>query len=82
VFADVIVLKINEGDGEMTEDRRGTLFADLTDEQKNALIGSAIDSWMEKKWAAFGKWTARGVAAAAFGYLVLFLATHGSNPFK
>ncbi len=49
----------------------------FTEEEKNELIGTAIDSWLEKKWAMFGKWTARGLGAAAFGAAIYFIATHG-----
>jgi HEPN domain-containing protein len=34
----------------------------------------AHDEWMEKKFAEFGKWTLRGVAAAAFtGFVSLYV---------
>lgn len=63
----------------MVENRRKSppILEGFTEEEKNELIGNAIDSWLDKKWAKFGKWTARGVGAAAFSYLVYFLATHG-----
>lgn len=63
----------------MVENRRRSppILEGFTEEEKNELIGNAIDSWLEKKWATFGKWTARGLSAAAFSYLVYFLATHG-----
>jgi hypothetical protein len=62
----------------MTSDRRNPIL-DLTTEEKNKIIGDAIDAWLEKKWAAFGKWTLRGVLASAFGMLIYFISTHGGK---
>lgn len=45
--------------------------------EKNKIIGDAIDAWLDRKFAAFGKWALSSVAAAAFGWLVYFLLTHG-----
>lgn len=39
-------------------------------EDLKELFKEAHDEWMEKKWAEFGKWTFRGIAAAAFTGLV------------
>lgn len=50
----------------------------IPQDEKNKIVGEAIDAWLDKKFAAFGKWTLSSVAAAAFGYLVYFLFTHGS----
>jgi hypothetical protein len=63
----------------MDENRRKTPppLDQLTQEEKNEIIGAAIDAWLEKKWASFGKWTAGGVAASAFGTIMYYIATHG-----
>lgn len=50
---------------------------ELTQDERNKIIGAAIDAWLEKKWATFGKWTARGIAAAGFSAGMYFIATHG-----
>jgi hypothetical protein len=50
---------------------------DLSQEEKNKIIGEAIDAWLDKKWATFGKWTARGIGAAVFSAAMYFIATHG-----
>lgn len=50
----------------------------MTEEEKNEVIGSAIDAWLDKKWAKFGKYTARGIAAMAFSYVMYLMATHGA----
>ncbi len=49
----------------------------FTEDEKNELIGAAIDAWLEKKWAMLGKWTARGMGAAAFSAAIYWMATHG-----
>ena len=45
----------------------------VTDEQ----LQRAIEAWMDKKFAQFGRWTARGLAIAAFGALCSLLFKHG-----
>ena len=57
-------------------ERRNPL-SEYPPEERNKIIGEAIDAWLEKKWAAFGKWTARGISAGVLGYIVYFLTTHG-----
>lgn len=63
----------------MEENRRKTSspLDQLSKEEKNQIIGDAIDAWLEKKWATFGKWTASGIAASAFGAIMYYIATHG-----
>jgi len=60
----------------MSEERRNPI-SELSVEEKNKIIGDAIDAWLDRKWAAFGKWTARGVGAAIFSVVMYYLATHG-----
>lgn len=60
----------------MEEERRNPL-SDLSQAQKNEIIGRAIDAWLEKKWAQVGRWTWKGIAAAAFSVGMYYLATHG-----
>lgn len=43
-------------------------------------IEKAIDAWMEKKFAQFGRWTAGGLLALAFGVLCKWLFVHGMIP--
>lgn len=41
-------------------------------------IESAFDRWLDKKWAELGKWTFRGIVAAAFtGALWLWAKAKG-----
>lgn len=60
----------------MAEERRNPIN-ELSVEEKNKIIGDAIDAWLDKKWASFGKWTARGIGAALFSVVMYYLATHG-----
>lgn len=41
------------------------------------VVEKAIQGWMDKKFAAFGKWTFFGVAAAVFGLICKYLFAHG-----
>lgn len=44
-------------------------------EEDKQLIKDAVDEWLDKKFAAFGKWSARALAAlllAAFVYFILW----------
>lgn len=34
------------------------------------VVKEAIKEWLDEGWIAFGKWTAKGLAAAAFAGLV------------
>lgn len=44
------------------------------DEQKR-IIKEAIEEWLEKKYAEFGKWSVRAIGAAAFGALLFWVLT-------
>jgi len=41
-----------------------------------AAVKEAVTEWLDAKWAQFGKWTFKGVAAALLGALVTFLVSH------
>lgn len=38
------------------------------------IVMQALTEWLEAKWAVFGKWTFRGMAAMAFTVLIYFFA--------
>lgn len=45
------------------------------------IVEKAIDSWLDKQYANFGKWTMRGVlAAATAGMFYLYVKTGGFKP--
>lgn len=49
----------------------------MTDEkqlQKEA-VKEALTEWLDAKWATLGKWTGRGIAAAAFAVLTYLYLT-------
>ncbi|TAM16079.1 MAG: hypothetical protein EPN65_15230 [Pandoraea sp.] len=48
-----------------------------TPEEQRALIKEALQEWLDAKYAEVGKWTLRGICAAALAALVLFMAAHG-----
>jgi len=41
------------------------------------VVKEAFKEWLDEKAAAFGKWTIKWIATAAFGCVVFFLVTHG-----
>ncbi len=41
------------------------------------VLTKAIDAWMDKKFALFGKWTASSLIALVFGLLCKWLFAHG-----
>lgn len=48
-----------------------------SDMQKE-IIKEALSEWLDKKFAAFGKWTAAGIMAMAFAVLIYqWLRIHG-----
>lgn len=59
----------------MEKERRSPL-REMSDEEKKKFIGDAIDGWLERKYAAFGKWTLRGIGATIFSAVVYFASTH------
>jgi len=47
------------------------------DEDKQ-LVKEALKEWINERFAEFGKWTAKGLAVAAFGvFLYLYLTSQG-----
>jgi len=54
------------------------------DEQKKMMadaLDAAVDRWMDKQFANFGKWTVRGILALIFGGAVwLYFHTGGLKP--
>jgi hypothetical protein len=66
----------------MTEDEiviheRRTGVPPISKEEQAQIVERAIQSWMDKKFSIFGKFTFYGVAIAGFGLLCRFLFTHG-----
>jgi hypothetical protein len=52
-------------------------MTDLEKQQHAEAVERAINIWLEKKWATFGKWTARGILAAVFVALMKWAVLHG-----
>lgn len=50
---------------------------DITPDEQKAFLKEALQEWLDAKYAEFGKWTMRGVMAAALVALVMFLTAHG-----
>lgn len=47
-------------------------------EAKKELIKEALKEWLDAQWAAFGRWTAKGLMAALFSAAAYWwLTTHG-----
>jgi hypothetical protein len=47
-------------------------------EEKKRIVKEALQEWLDKQFAAFGRWTLRGLIATGFGYLVYwYLSAHG-----
>jgi len=53
------------------------MMPDIDKEEQKSLLKEAFHEWLDYKWAEFGKWTAKGLATAAIGSLLYFIATHG-----
>lgn len=53
------------------DEKKAIIKKGLSKEQEEALI-KGIDSWMDKQFAAFGKWTLFWIAAGLFGYFVMW----------
>lgn len=56
-------------------------MSDLTPEEQKELMQAAIEkaahAWLNERYAAIGRWTVRGVTAAALVALIIFLGRHG-----
>jgi hypothetical protein len=52
--------------------------AELERDSQKEIVKEALKEWLNDQWAAFGKWTAKGIAAMAFSALAYWwLSTHG-----
>lgn len=61
----------------MSEDQKSAL-SELEKDERKEIVKEAIKEWMESQWAAFGKWTAKGIGAAAFSAgAYWWLTVHG-----
>lgn len=50
----------------------------LTKEEAKAAMKEALNEWLDKQWAQFGKWTAGGLMSLAIAALAyLYSKTHG-----
>lgn len=49
----------------------------LTPEEQKAIFKEALQEWLDARYAEFGKWTVRGILAAALVAVVIFLTGHG-----
>lgn len=47
------------------------------DDEAKAIVKAAITEWLDEKFSAFGRWTVKGVLAALFAAVVVFLVHHG-----
>ena len=54
-------------------------MADLTPDEQKAIFQEALQDWLDKKYAAFGRWTLNGILAALLVALVIFLTGHGAK---
>ncbi len=56
---------------------------DIDTETQKRAVKEAFKEFLEEKWAAFGKWSAAGMAASLFGgFLYFFVKTSGFGAFK
>ncbi len=50
----------------------------LSKDEVKAAMKEALHEWLDKQWAALGKWTFGGLASTALGALAyLYFKTHG-----
>ena len=57
----------------------GKRLEDMTPEEQKHLFKAALQEWLDAKYAEFGKWTARGVAAMALAALIAYAVAHGGQ---
>lgn len=55
-------------------------MSEITPDEQKAILKQALQEWLDAKYAEFGKWTIKGILAAALVALVYFLAMHGFKP--
>ena len=59
---------------------QGVLYfmGNLTKEEAKAAMKEALTEWLDKQWAAVGKWTVGGLASTAIaGLAYAYSKTHG-----
>jgi hypothetical protein len=55
-----------------------TFMGQLTKEEAKAAMKEALNEWLDKQWAQFGKWTMGGLASTAIaGLAYMYSKTHG-----
>ena len=59
----------------MIPNRRAT--DNMSHEEQKQVLKEAMQEWLDAKYSEFGKWTLRGVLAAALVMLATFLSSHG-----
>ena len=52
-------------------------MSDISPEEQKALFKQALQEWLDARYAEFGKWTMRGLLAAALAAVLIFLTGHG-----
>lgn len=61
----------------MQERREKPTAFHIRREEDKDIVKEAFKEWLEEKFADFGKWTMKSLAAMCFGAIVVFLVTHG-----
>ena len=49
----------------------------MTPEEHKEAVKEAFKEWLDDLILQFGKWSLKTIAAAAFGFLIVFLINHG-----
>lgn len=62
------------------EDRLKDYEDDAQREATKSAMKEAVDEWLDAKFQQVGKWTVRGIAAAALAALTYFLINYGGKP--
>lgn len=52
-------------------------MTELEKQEHREIMKEAIQEWMDSKWLKFAKWSVTGIAASLFGWLMMYLFTHG-----
>jgi len=53
--------------------KHSDIFASLSTEERNEIIASGIDAWLDKKWLTCSKWGMRGILAILLAQLAHFV---------
>lgn len=67
----------------MTDTRPHERLKDYEETRHNEIkdaMKEAVTEWLDEKFATVGKWTVRGIAAAALSALVYFMVHFGAKP--